>query len=55
MRYYRKELQTRNADGTPDYLDLDSDNDGITDVTENGGVDANGDGIIDGADADNDD
>ncbi|HTF06173.1 MAG TPA: gliding motility-associated C-terminal domain-containing protein [Bacteroidia bacterium] len=36
------------GDGINDYLDVDSDNDGITDVTEAGGVDANGDGVIDG-------
>jgi large repetitive protein len=43
------------ADGVPNYLDRDSDNDGITDVAENGGTDADGDGILDGfADADND-
>jgi gliding motility-associated-like protein len=35
-------------DGIPNGLDLDADNDGITDVTEAGGTDANGDGIIDG-------
>lgn len=35
------------GDGIPDYLDLDSDNDGLADVIEAGGVDANGDGIID--------
>ncbi len=35
------------GDGVPDYLDLDSDNDGIADVVEALGVDANGDGIID--------
>lgn len=35
------------GDGIPNYLDLDSDNDGIQDVVEAGGVDANGDGIID--------
>ncbi len=35
------------GDNIPDYLDLDSDNDGIPDVTEAGGDDANGDGIID--------
>lgn len=34
-------------DGIPNFLDLDSDNDGIPDVVESGGVDANGDGIID--------
>ncbi len=43
------------TDGQPDYLDLDSDNDGIADVIENGGTDANGDGILDDfVDADND-
>ncbi|QLG46322.1 T9SS type B sorting domain-containing protein [Costertonia aggregata] len=35
------------GDGIPNYLDLDSDNDGITDVLEAGGTDDNGDGIID--------
>lgn len=34
--------------GPVDYLDLDSDNDGIPDVIENGGTDSNGDGRIDG-------
>ncbi|WP_178313110.1 HYR domain-containing protein, partial [Algibacter luteus] len=33
------------GDGLPNYLDLDSDNDGILDVIEAGGNDANGDGI----------
>jgi len=43
------------GDGTPDYLDLDSDNDGLTDAYEAGGVDADGDGVIDGfTDADDD-
>ncbi len=37
------------GDGIPNHLDLDSDNDGITDVIESGGTDANGDGIADGA------
>ncbi|MCP4993671.1 MAG: hypothetical protein GY934_07785, partial [Gammaproteobacteria bacterium] len=32
----------------PSHLDLDADNDGILDVTEVGGTDANGDGIFDG-------
>ncbi|MBI1295673.1 hypothetical protein GC175_12035, partial [bacterium] len=36
------------GDGIPDYLDLDSDNDGINDVIEAGGVDANRDGRADG-------
>ncbi len=38
-------------DGIPNRLDLDSDNDGILDITESGratGVDANGDGRLDG-------
>ena len=39
------------ADGVPDYLDLDSDNDGIYDLVESGcnATDANNNGIIDGA------
>ena len=42
-------------DGIINELDLDSDNDGIPDVTEAGGVDANGDGKIDNySDTDND-
>lgn len=42
-------------DGKPNYLDKDSDNDGIPDVAEAGGVDANGDGAIDNyTDTDND-
>lgn len=37
-------------DGVPNYLDLDSDNDGIYDLTESGSgaLDANRDGIVDG-------
>jgi large repetitive protein len=43
------------GDGKPNYLDLDSDNDGITDITEAGGTDADGDGKVDGfTDTDND-
>jgi hypothetical protein len=42
-------------DSIDDRIDLDSDNDGVTDVTEAGGTDVDGDGRIDGfADADND-
>ncbi|MEP7280085.1 MAG: T9SS type A sorting domain-containing protein [Bacteroidota bacterium] len=42
-------------DGIPNQMDLDSDNDGIPDVVEAGGVDANGDGRIDNfTDTDND-
>ncbi|WP_077402459.1 hypothetical protein [Cellulophaga omnivescoria] len=36
------------GDGNPDYLDLDADNDGITDTLEAGGEDADGDGAVDG-------
>jgi hypothetical protein len=36
------------ADGTPNYLDTDSDGDGCLDVVESGGVDANNDGVLDG-------
>ncbi|WP_459744091.1 beta strand repeat-containing protein, partial [Polaribacter sp. OB-PA-B3] len=36
------------GDGVPNSLDLDSDNDGITDVIESGGTDANRDGKADG-------
>jgi hypothetical protein len=42
------------GDGVPNARDLDSDNDGITDLVEAGGVDTNGDGRIDGAFADGD-
>jgi hypothetical protein len=35
------------GDGVPDSLDLDSDNDGITDIIEAGGVDTNNDGRVD--------
>ncbi len=34
-------------DGQPDFQDLDSDNDGIADIVEDGGVDANNDGYVD--------
>ena len=37
------------GDGTPDHLDLDSDNDGCNDSVESGGTDANNDGILDGS------
>uniref|UniRef100_UPI003D64E510 Ig-like domain-containing protein n=1 Tax=Tenacibaculum halocynthiae TaxID=1254437 RepID=UPI003D64E510 len=49
------------GDGVPDYQDLDSDNDGINDVIENGNgdLDTNNDGVIDsndtgGSDSDGD-
>ncbi len=35
------------GDGIPNFKDLDSDNDGIPDLIEAGGVDTNGDGVID--------
>jgi len=35
------------ADGVPDFQELDSDNDGISDLIETGGTDANGDGVAD--------
>ncbi len=42
-------------DGIPNHLDIDSDNDGISDAIESFGVDANADGRIDNyADTDND-
>jgi len=36
------------GDGIPNYLDLDSDNDGISDVIESGGTDLDNDGTADG-------
>lgn len=44
------------TDSQPDYLDLDSDNDTISDLIEggSGGTDANDDGMVDGPDADGD-
>ena len=35
------------GDGIGDHLELDSDNDGISDLSETGGVDADGDGVVD--------
>lgn len=35
------------ADGSPDFQDRDSDNDGVSDLVESGGVDADGDGNAD--------
>ncbi|MEM7657641.1 MAG: FG-GAP-like repeat-containing protein [Bacteroidota bacterium] len=37
----------QDQDGLPNHLDLDSDNDGIPDLVEAGGSDAEGDGIVD--------
>ncbi|MEQ9187248.1 MAG: T9SS type A sorting domain-containing protein [Cryomorphaceae bacterium] len=43
------------GDGIYDYIDLDSDNDGVPDVVEAGGTDSDGDGRADGyVDADDD-
>ncbi|QVY63993.1 T9SS type A sorting domain-containing protein [Polaribacter sp. Q13] len=39
------------GDGIPNHLDLDSDNDGIVDIIEAGGTDANRDGKVDNIDA----
>ncbi len=35
------------GDGVPNHLDLDSDNDGISDTTEGGGLDVDADGLLD--------
>ena len=42
------------GDDLPDYLDIDSDNDGIQDIVEGGDsdLDTNGDGVIDANDED---
>ena len=47
-------LLNNDGDGSPNNLDLDSDNDGLSDVIENGfgSLDTNNDGVIDGADTD---
>ncbi len=37
----------KDGDGVPNHFDIDGDNDGIPDVIEAGGVDTNGDGILD--------
>lgn len=42
------DLFDKDGDNIPDFLDLDSDNDGLPDCLEAGGTDANRDGIIDG-------
>ena len=46
------DFTTTNNDGYPDFIDIDSDNDGIQDVIEGGDgiLDTNGDGVIDSAD-----
>lgn len=48
-------LHDSDADGQADYLDLDSDNDGTSDLVESGGADVDGNGVIDTfLDTDND-
>ena len=48
-------LRDTDSDGQPNSLDLDSDNDGLSDLVESGGVDANNGGVVDGmADTDGD-
>ncbi len=42
------ELVDTDGDGTPNFMDADSDNDGIYDIVEAGGTDANLDGMVDG-------
>jgi large repetitive protein len=45
------------GDSVPDYLDLDSDNDALSDLVESGHpgiIDLNNDGVVDGPDADGD-
>ncbi len=45
----------KDLDGIADIFDLDSDNDGVADIIEAGGIDANGDGLVDDfVDADGD-
>jgi len=44
--FYNGVLDT-DGDTVPDFLDIDSDNDGIYDIIETGGADANGDGRVD--------
>jgi hypothetical protein len=50
-------LANTDGDSAPDYLDLDTDNDGINDIIESGYpslADANNDGMVDGPDTDRD-
>lgn len=42
------DLFDKGGDGVPDFLDVDSDNDGLTDCLEAGGTDADKNGVIDG-------
>ena len=50
VQYATAQERDTDGDGVPDHLDLDSDNDGISDLEESGsgGLDANGDGVLDG-------
>ena len=49
------DVYDQDLDGIPDFRDRDSDNDGVPDLVEAGGTDADGNGIADGIeDADND-
>ena len=41
------QVKDTDGDGTPDFMDTDSDNDGIYDLVEAGGVDSDNDGRID--------
>lgn len=43
------EPENTDGDGVPDYRDLDSDNDSLSDIDESGTTDANADGLIDSA------
>ncbi len=47
-------LPDTDSDGIFDRIDLDSDNDGVPDITETGGTDGNGDGVVDGTFSDTD-
>ncbi len=40
-------LPDTDGDGMPDFLDTDSDNDGVTDANETGGIDMDEDGVLD--------
>ena len=43
------------GDGLPDFLDLDSDQDGLSDIFEAGGIDSDNDGLVDDLTDDNQD
>ncbi len=44
---FRSVFLDTDCDGIPDFQDLDSDNDGLSDIAESGGMDADGDGLAD--------